>query len=180
VFELQMVQLSHLSYPVLSCLVLSCLVLSCLVLSCLVLSCLVLSCLVLSCLVLSCLASLTHSLNHPPTHSLTHTPTPTHLLTHLLTFSPTHTLIHLHSHPLPPPHMHYSSHRSTNLDKEEYYDESEESAESALSGTDYLLYSYGFVSEKEPEKYDISLPKPLISEILRADLMNTDSRLEFF
>ena len=93
-----------------------------------------------------------------------------HSLTHSHNRSLTHSLTHTH----------YSSHRSTNLDKEEYYDESEESVESALSGTDYLLYSYGFVSEKEPEKYDISLPKSLVSEILRADLMTTDSRLEFF
>jgi hypothetical protein len=39
-----------------------------------------------------------------------------------------------------------------------------------LSGTEYLLYSYGFVSLREEEKYDLFLPKSLISSLLVRDL----------
>jgi hypothetical protein len=39
-----------------------------------------------------------------------------------------------------------------------------------LSGTEYLLYSYGFVSLREEEKYDLFLPKSVISSLLIRDL----------
>ena len=47
-----------------------------------------------------------------------------------------------------------------------------------LKGTDYLLYSYGFVSNNEPERYEISLSKVLLSELLMADFTNANTRLE--
>ena len=47
--------------------------------------------------------------------------------------------------------------------------------ESALSGVDYLLYSYGFVSVSDEEKYDFFLPKKTVSKFLLADFENKNS-----